>query len=288
MTMNDNQSRGRRAKLERFVSKDIVTYIVLYSLGLLFLVPYLWMLSTSLKPPQLVFSQIPHWIPDTISLQWYSAVLAESQIVRWTFNTFLVAGSTTVVVVVFDSLVAYSLTKLNWFGKRFLTLVIIASFLVPTQVNIVPLYTVISQIGLVNNPLGMILPLSAAPLGIFLLIQFFEDVPDKTIEAARLDGFSSFRIYWKIVLPMMRPALAALSLYTFITTWNQFLWPLVVFQDSTWFTLPIGIVTMQPTNVFQPGAQMAGALIASLPLFVLFLVLQNQLVTAVQAQGTVE
>jgi multiple sugar transport system permease protein len=121
---------------------------------------------------------------------------------------------------------------------------------------------------------------------VFLFTQFFKDLPDSVIEAAKLDGFSTFQIYLRIVLPLMKPAIAALSLYTFVYTWNQFLWPLIVLQGETSFTLPVGIVTTQPTQVFQPGAEMAVTLIAAAPLFIVFLILQEHLVNAVQMQGT--
>lgn len=275
-------------RIETDVSLKMVgLYAFLYGTAFLFLLPYAWMVSTSLKTEQHVFSQVPQWIPSEITFEWYVAVLTGAPMIRWFFNTFLIAGATTVIVVVLNSMIAFSLTKLDWPGKRIVFSVIIASFMVPVFANMVPLYQVIAQFGLVNNPLAVILPFSAMPIGVFLLVQFFRDLPDEVIEAARLDGFSTFQIYYRIVLPLMKPAIAALSLYTFVYTWNQFLWPLIVFQQEAAFTLPVGIVAMQPTQVFQPGAEMAGTLLAVLPLFIVFLLLQEHLVNAVQAQGTV-
>ncbi|QFU84779.1 carbohydrate ABC transporter permease [Natronorubrum aibiense] len=262
-------------------------YAFLYGTAFLFLLPYIWMMSTSLKTEQHVFSQVPQWIPPEITFEWYIAVLTGAPMIQWFLNTLLIAGATTVIVVVLNSMIAFSLTKLEWPGKRIVFGVIIASFMVPVFANMVPLFALISRLGLVNNPLAVILPFSAMPIGVFLLVQFFRDLPDEIIEAARLDGFSTFQIYYRIVLPLMKPAIAALSLYTFVYTWNQFLWPLIVLQQETAFTLPVGIVAMQPTQVFQPGAEMAGTLLAVLPLFIVFLILQEHLVNAVQAQGTV-
>ncbi len=267
--------------------KLVGLYGFLYGTAFLFLLPYAWMVSTSLKPEQEVFSQVPQWIPTDVTFEWYVAVLTGAPMIRWFWNTFLIASATTIIVVVLNSMIAFSLTKLDWPGKRIVFGVIIASFMVPVFANMVPLFQVIAQFGLVNNPLAVILPFSAMPIGVFLLVQFFKDLPDEVIEAARLDGFSTFQIYYRIVLPLMKPAIAALSLYTFVYTWNQFLWPLIVLQQEAAFTLPVGIVAMQPTQVFQPGAEMAGTLLAVLPLFIVFLVLQEHLVNAVQAQGTV-
>jgi len=266
--------------------KTIGLYVALYGTAFLFLVPYLYMLSTSLKTEAFTFTQQPHWIPPKISFHWYQTILDGTPVMQWLINTLVIAAATTIIVVILDSMIAFSLTKLDWPGKRIVFTIIIASFMVPIYANMVPLYTIISDFGLLNSPLAVILPFSAIPIGVFLFTQFFQDLPDSVIEAAKIDGFSTFQIYLRIVLPLMKPAIAALSLYTFVYTWNQFLWPLIVLQGSSAFTLPVGIVTMQPTQVFQPGAEMAGTLIAAAPLFIVFLILQEQLVNAVQMQGT--
>jgi multiple sugar transport system permease protein len=266
--------------------KTVGLYVALYGAALLFLTPYLYMLSTSLKTEEFAFSQQPYWIPPEVTFEWYQAVMQGVPILQWLINTLIIAGATTIIVVIIDSMIAFSLTKLDWPGKRIVFTVIIASFMVPIYANMVPLYTIISDFGLLNSPLAVILPFSAIPIGVFLFTQFFKDLPDSVIEAAKLDGFSTFQIYLRIVLPLMKPAIAALSLYTFVYTWNQFLWPLIVLQGEMSFTLPVGIVTTQPTQVFQPGAEMAVTLIAAAPLFIVFLILQEHLVNAVQMQGT--
>jgi multiple sugar transport system permease protein len=266
--------------------RSLGVYAALYGAAALFLVPYAYMVSTSVKPEQYTFTSQPYWIPPEFTTRWYEAVLSGAPMIQWGVNTFVIAATTTVLVVILDSMIAFSLTKLDWPGKKIVFTVIVASFMVPVFANMVPLYTIITDFGLINNPLAVILPFSAMPIGVFLFTQFFNDLPDSVIEAAKLDGFSTFQIYYKIVLPLMKPAIAALSLYTFVYTWNQFLWPLIVLQGQQQFTLPVGIVTMQPTQVFQPGAEMAGTFLAVLPLFVVFLLLQEHLVNAVQMQGT--
>lgn len=275
--------------LDRIDGKSLRTaglYIVLYGMAFLFLVPYLWMVSMSIKPSAEMFSQVPHWIPSEPTLEWYSFVLSESLVVRWTINTLLIAGVTTLAVLLIDSMIAFSLTRLDWPGQRIVLSVIIASFMVPAYVNIVPLYTLVADLGLISNFAGVILPLTAGPLGVFLLVQFFRDFPDEIEEAARLDGFSTFQIYSRITLPLMKSPLTALALFTFVTSWNQFLWPLIVLQSESTYTLPIGLVTLSSSQVFQPGLMMAATLLASLPLFVVFLLLQDYLIDAVKIQGT--
>lgn len=279
---------GGQGLLDRYgeTLRTAAVYVALYGMAFLFLIPYLWMLSTSIKPKDELFSQVPHWIPSSITLEWYRTVLTESLIIEWTINTFAIAIATTLLVLLVDSLIAFSLTRLDWPGQNVVLGIIIASFMVPAYVNIVPLYTLISELGLLNNYLAVILPLTAGPLGVFLLVQFFRDFPDEIEEAARLDGFSSFQIYARIVLPLMKSPLTALALFTFVTSWNQFLWPLLVLQSNSAYTLPIGLVTLSSNQVFQPGLTMAATLIASLPLFVVFLLLQDYLIDAIQIQGT--
>ncbi|WP_227356533.1 carbohydrate ABC transporter permease [Haladaptatus salinisoli] len=284
--MSARTTDGLWGRIENASLRTAGVYVALYGTAILFLVPYLWMISLSLKPRSAMFSRVPHWIPSNPTLQWYQYVLSESPIVQWTINTFLIAGITTLLVLFFDSLIAFSLTRLEWPGRKFVLSVIIASFMVPAYVNIVPLYTLVSDLGLISNYAGVILPLTAGPLGVFLLVQFFRDFPDELEEAARLDGFSTFKIYSRLMLPMMKSPLTALALFTFVSSWNQFLWPLIVLQSEGSYTLPIGLVTLSSSQVFQPGLMMAATFIASLPLFVVFLLLQDHLINAIQIQGT--
>lgn len=268
--------------------RSIAIHGALYGAAFLFVLPYLWMFTTSIKPREQIYSSVPYLIPSGVTLQWYTQLLENSQIVGWTVNTILLAGATTLVVLVVDAMIAYSLTRLEWPGRRLVFTIIVASFMVPGIINLVPVFMIVSELGLVNNLLGVILPSVANPLGVFMLYQFFRDIPDELEEAARLDGFSRIRIFTHITLPLMRSALAALGLFIFIWTWNAFLWPLIILQDSAMYTLPIGLVTVQDTmGVTEPGIVMASAVIASAPLLVAFLVLQNHLVRAVEMQGTV-
>lgn len=268
--------------------RSIGVHAALYGAAVLFVIPYLWMFATSIKPREQIYSSVPHLVPSGVTLQWYIQLIQNSQIVGWTINTVLLAGATTLVVLLVDAMIAYSLTRLEWPGRKLVFTVIVASFMVPGIINLVPVFMIVSELGLVNNLLGVILPSVANPLGVFMLYQFFRDIPDELEEAARLDGFSRIRIFTHITLPLMRSALAALGLFIFIWTWNAFLWPLIILQKESMYTLPIGLVTVQDTmGVTEPGIVMASAVIASAPLLIAFLVLQNHLVRAVEMQGTV-
>jgi multiple sugar transport system permease protein len=275
--------------LTKNVSLETVgVHAFLYGVALFFLLPYLYMTTISFQPRSDAIDGIPYWIPPEFTLTHYEFMLQESLIVQWTINTFIIAGTATVLILIADSMIAYSLARLDWPGQATILGIIVASFMVPYYLNIVPLFTIVADLGLVNSIWGVILPAVASPLGVFLLYQFFKDIPDEYEEAARLDGFSNFQIYSRIILPLARPVLTALALFMFVFNWNAFLWPLVVLQDNAAFTLPIGLVSQLNAQIYRPGRTMAAALIASVPLLLVFLVLQRYLVRAVEMQGVTE
>lgn len=266
--------------------QSVGTHVVLYGVALLMAIPYLYTISRSFQPRQYLMDPNPYWIPPEITLEHYQYLLTESLFVQWTINTFVIAGGATIIILVIDSMVAFSLTRLDWPGQSIVMGVILASFMVPYYMNIVPLYTVVADLGLVNSYWGVILPAVASPLGVFLLYQFFRDIPDEYEEAARLDGFSTFQIYYRIILPLARPILASLALFMFVYNWNAFLWPLIVLSDEAAYTLPIGLVNLYQGNLTTPGLHMAVTVLASLPLFIVYLFFQGEIVRAVQIQGT--
>lgn len=265
--------------------RTALLYVGIYGTAFAFVVPYLYMISNAFKTDAQMFTNQPNWIPNPVTFEWLTVMLNNSPIIRWTVNTLIIAIATTVIILVVDSMIAFSLTHLDWPGQRVVLALILASFMVPVYVNIVPLYIWVSDLGLINSYLGVILPLTAGPLGVFLFYQFFRDMPEELFEAARLDGFSSLQIYLKIVLPLMKSAVGALALYTFVWSWNRFLWPLLVMQDQIMYTVPVGIVILQPTNTYQPQIQMMGSIFAALPLFILLVILQDKLVNAVAMQA---
>ncbi|WP_330632905.1 carbohydrate ABC transporter permease [Halocatena halophila] len=276
-----NSSRFDTDRLQRYA-----IHAGLYGVAILFVLPYIYMVSLSVQPTEFAISSVPHLIPPAFTLSHYSDLLTDSLIVQWVINTFIVATVATILVLVVDSMIAFSLTRLRWPGQSILLSIIVASFMVPFYVNLVPLFTLVADLGLVSDLLGVILPAVANPLGVFLLYQFFRDIPEEYDEAARIDGFSTFQIYSRIILPISKPILSALAIFVFVFNWNQFIWPVVVLQDQATFTLPLGLVVLRDTFTFQPGLTMASGVIAGLPLFVLFLLLQDRIIQAVQFQGT--
>lgn len=261
-------------------------YVVMYGLAALFFVPYWRMFQLSVTPMSVISQGGFHIIPPEITVAVWKRFLVEQPVIyRWAFNTLLISSITTFIVLVVDSMIAYSITRLEWPGQSIVLGIIMASFMIPGYVNIIPLYTLINDFGLINSYWAIILPFAAGPLGVFLLVQFFRDIPEELEEAARLDGFSSTRIYTHIILPLSTPILTALGLFVFIWSWNQFLWPLIVLNDDTLYTLPIGVVTLRSVNALSPNIIMTSLALASMPLFIVFLLFQDKLISSVQMQA---
>lgn len=263
-----------------------LTYVIMYGAALLFTIPFWRMIVRSFTSMQVISSKGVEWIPPSVSFRvWEEFIFQEPLIITWAINTFIIATVTTLLVVFIDSLVAFSITRLNWPGQRIVFGVIVASFMVPAFVNMIPLYQVVNELGLIDTLPAVILPFTALPLGVFLLVQFFRDIPVELEEAARLDGFSTLRIYTHIILPLARPILTALSLFIFVWSWNQFLWPLIVLQSDSNYTLAVGVVTVRNSHLIQVNLTMATMLVAAAPLFIVFLIFQNKLISAVQLQA---
>lgn len=265
--------------------ESIVTYAAMYGIAFLFLIPLYEMFKLSITPAGYL-GQF-YWVPPEITLSiWESVLLEEPILYRWMLNTFIIASVTTLLVLVFDSLIAFSLTRLEWPGRKVVLGIIVASFMVPAYVNIIPLFQVVNELGMINSYWAVILPFTAGPLGVFLLYQFFKDIPEELEEAARLDGFSTPRIYAQIIIPLSRPILSALGLFTFVWSWNQFLWPLIVLGNDTMYTIPVGAVTLQAVYGEFSNQLMAMLAVVSLPLFIVFLVFQDKLISSVQLQAS--
>ncbi|SEP16694.1 multiple sugar transport system permease protein [Halogranum amylolyticum] len=275
---------------DRLTDRDtlyrIGLYVAMYGLAVVFFVPYWRMFQLSVTPMSVISQGGFHWIPPEVTFAvWQRYLLEEPIIYQWAFNTLLIASITTFIVLVVDSMIAFSITRLDWPGQGIVLAVIMASFMIPGYVNIIPLYTLINNLGLMNSYWAIILPFAAGPLGVFLLVQFFRDIPEELEEAARLDGFSSLRIYARIILPLSTPILTALGLFVFIWSWNQFLWPLIVLNNDVLYTLPIGVVTLRDVNALAPNVIMTSLAMASLPLFIVFLLFQDKLISSVQMQA---
>ncbi|MFJ8582279.1 carbohydrate ABC transporter permease [Micromonospora sp. NPDC093277] len=271
-------------------TRDRVAKIVLYvvlALGLLAVAgPFVWMAISSLKPEREIRDVPPTWWPETVTLDNFRGLFSRLDFPLYFFNSALVAALVMVGNLLFCSLVGYALAKLRYPGKRALLLAVLGMLMVPGMVTFVPQFVLVSNMGLTNTYAGLILPFLVGPFGVFLMRQFLQSIPDELIEAARVDGAGEFRIFWRVVLPLCRPALAALGILTFLASWNNFLWPLVVATTEDKYTLPVALALYSVgENERNYGLLLAGAVVVVLPVLVVFVLLQRHFLRGIATTG---
>ncbi|WP_432483392.1 carbohydrate ABC transporter permease [Kineococcus esterisolvens] len=277
-----SDSRGPKAPLG--IRALLVTGLVVVSL--LWLAPLLWALDTSLKPEAETTAVPPQWIPESgFTLDAYRSVLGSDDLITWFVNSTVVAIAVTVLTVTVSALAAYGFSRTSFRGKNFLLALTVAGIMVPPQILIVPLYKQLIVMGMVDTYWGIILPQLVAPAMVFILKKFFDGVPKELEEAARVDGAGTFRIFWQIIMPLSRSIIAAVAIFVFIGAWNNFLWPLIVTSDPNLMTLPVGLVTVQSTFGIRYAQVMASAILAGLPLIIVFMLFQRQIIKGVATTG---
>ncbi len=249
--------------------------VVLIVLSLAALVPLYWMFATSLTPSAMTVKLPPELIPSEPTLDNYRAVVRQPNFYRWVLNSVIQAVSITAVTVATASMAGYALAKLPFRGSRALFWLFILSMMLPFEAILVPLFLVVTRLGLVDTYLGLLLPLAASPFSIFLMKQFIQTLPTELLDAARVDGAGEARIFWEVVLPLVRPGLAFLGIITFVAQWNSFVWPLVVTRSSEMRTLQVGLVLIREQEPLFFGLQMAAAVLAAIPVIVIFFSFQR-------------
>jgi multiple sugar transport system permease protein len=261
-------------------------YLVLAAGLVVMLAPFLWMLLGSFKPEAELQRVPPTWWPETPSLGNYRQLLDRLDFPRFFANSVLVAVAVTAGNLVFCSMVGYALAKLDFAGKRLLFGLVLAMLMVPGVVTFVPLFVLVSNLGLVNTYPGLILPFLVTPLGVFLMRQFIGGLPDELIEAARIDGAGEWRIFSRVIMPLCGPALATLGILTFLSSWNNFLWPLVVAQSEDKYTLPVALALYSVgQNATRYGLLLAGSVVIIAPVIALFVALQRYFVQGIATTG---
>lgn len=277
--------RSRRISL-----RLILTYLLLTLIGIFFLAPLLWMLSTSLKLPSEYFTQDIRWIPQNPTLEHYRDLLGSSEsaqapVRRWFLNSVIISSAATLLIVSIDALAAYAYARLNFRGKNLIFSILLLTLFMPGIMFLIPNYITIHKLGLLNTYPGVFLPGLASVFGVFFLRQFFSTLPTELEEAARIDGANQFQIFFRIILPLARPALATLAIITFLSSWNDFLWPLLVMTDVERQPLPVGLATLQGAYISEYGTVMAGAVIVAAPVLLLYILLQRYIVKSVATTG---
>jgi multiple sugar transport system permease protein len=261
-------------------------YAVLGAGLLVMVVPFLWMLMTSVKPEGEVRSVPPTWWPETFTLENYEALFTRLDFPTYFLNSVIVALVVTVGNVLFGTMLGYALAKLSFPGKRVVFGLVLLTLMIPGVVTFVPLFVLTTNLGLTNTLPGMFLPFLAAPFGVFLMRQYIQGLPDELIQAARVDGAGELRIFFSVIMPLCGPAMATLGILSFLGSWNNFLWPLVVAQTEDKYTLPVALALYSVgQNATQYGLLLAGAVVVVIPVVAVFIALQRYILQGIAMTG---
>jgi multiple sugar transport system permease protein len=263
------------------------TYLWLGLLGILFLAPLAWMVSTSLKSPDEMANPDLNLLPREPTLESYEKILGQTQtpVFQWFINSLLAATLQTVLILATASMAAYALARMQFPGRRFMTALVLVTLFVPPISLVIPNYVIVAEIGWLDSLTAVVVPGAAGAFGVFFLRQFFLSLPKELEEAAIIDGAGKFRVFWQVILPLSKPALATLALLSFLTNWNDFLWPLYVLFSPENLTLQPGLSTLQSAYQTDYAAMMAGGVIASVPVLLLFVATQRFVVEGVSRSG---
>ena len=256
----------------------------LLSLGAVFMVfPFVWMVLTSLKTGADVYSF--SMIPNPATTQNYSFVFTRTDFVRWFLNSIFVAVMVVSSVLMFDTLVGYTLCKMQFRGKQLVFILIRSTLMVPTEMLIIPWYLMSAQLKWLNTYWSIMFPGLITAFGIFMMRQFFEGVPDELLEAARIDGLNELGIYARIALPLVMPAVSALAIFTFLGNWNAFLWPVIIVSNKELVTLPVGLAMFTTENNPEWERIMTAASLGTVPVLAVFMVFQRQIIEGINLSG---
>jgi len=261
--------------------------------GVLFVMPVVLVYVTSLKPDAEIVkfeSVLPNDPGKGIrdNFQYVLSTPEEIPIFRWLRNSLVISSSVTLLVLTVDSLAAYALARLDLPGRRYVFALIVGTLMVPGQILLVPVYLILSRLGWIDSPLALIVPAGAGAFGVFLLRQFFKGIPRELEEAAMLDGCSRLGIWWHVMLPLSRPALATLAIFTFIGSWNDFVGPLVFLDSVERYTLPVGVALFQTSYTSQYGLTLAASVICTTPILLIFLLFSRHIIRGMAMTGLKE
>ena len=249
------------------------------------LLPLLWMLAASLMPAGEANSYPPRLWPSAVTFEHYIALFTRLDLGRYLLNSALLASAVTAIALFVNSMAGYAFAKFRFRYRDRLFQGLLAAMVIPAQVAMLPLFLLLKQFGLINTYWGVIIPGMASIFGIFLIRQYLLAIPDSLLDAARMDGAGEFRIYWSLILPLCRPILVTLAIFTFLGAWNDFMWPLIVLTDSSMYTLPVALANLLGEHVQDTELMMAGSVLTVLPVMLLFVALQKYYIAGIMLGG---
>jgi multiple sugar transport system permease protein len=288
----DPQEPARTAKPRKPGAKtplgQILFWLMLGVLSLIFLAPLLWMVSTSFKTPEASTSLELSWIPQPWDVSAYQTLFSAGSanpVLRWFFNSMFSAAVNAILIVAVDACAAYALARMDFPGKKLIFTTVITTIFLPSFVFLIPNFLIVSQLGWLDSLWAIIVPSAGGAFGVFFLRQFFSTLPKELEEAAIIDGANQWKIFIKVILPLSRPALSTLAVLSFLTNWNDFLWPVYVLFSPETQTLPSGLAKLQNAATVNYPIIMAGAVVASVPVIMIFIIAQRQVIESVSRSG---
>lgn len=272
---------GRRAP----TVSTVLRVTVLATMAIAVVVPIVWLVLSSFKSPAELAQQPPTLLPESFTPTNYTEAFTSFPFGRYLLNSVIVVVGATTLTVTINAMAAYALAKYNFRGRDALFVLTLATIMIPLQVILIPVYQVTASLGLTNSLWGLIIPAAATPTGVFLLRQYMLTIPDELIDAAHIDGAGEFSTFVRVVLPLCTPALAVLAIFSVVWRWNDFLWPLVVAQDESVYTLPVALARFAGQEVVPFNLILAMSVVSILPVIILFLFMQKQIVNGIAATG---
>jgi multiple sugar transport system permease protein len=276
---------AERPQRRRSSTGRIITVVVLVILAIIWILPILWAIDTSLKPEGETTAIPVSWFASHFTFDAYITTFATTNLPRWYFNSFLTSAIISIVTVILASMAAFAFSRVPFKGRNILFWIILAGIMVPIQILIVPLFTQMQSFGLVDTYWGIMLPQFASPIAVFIFKQYFDGIPKELEEAAIMDGASRWRVYWQIWMPLARPAIAAVAIFAFVISWNNFLWPFIVISGNNMMTVPVGLSTVQTSFGVRYAQIMASAVLGGIPVLIVFLFFQRQIVQGIAGTG---
>ena len=278
-----NEFEIRMSQLEKLRPARVITWTLLFLGGVVMITPIIFMVSTSFKSGQEVY--VLSIFPDAPTLKNYLFILEESKFLKWMLNSLWVATFSAASVLFFDSLVGYTLAKFSFRGRQLIFIAILSTLMIPTEMLIIPWYMMSRTFGWIDTYWGIAFPGLMTGFGTFLMRQFFMSLPDELIDAARIDGWSEFSIWWRIAMPLVVPALSALAIFHFLGNWTAFIWPLIVTNDPEIYTIPVGIASFNGEFQMDWEVVMTASALATLPTLAVFLLLQRFIIRGIMLAG---
>lgn len=255
--------------------KKITLYLVLAVTGFLTIVPFIWMISASFMSDGQASVFPPRFIPKFFTLEQYELLIIRLNVSVNFMNSIILSVLITFISLFLNSMAGFAFAKYRFAGSEKLFKLLLSSMIIPAQVTMLPLFLMLKSVGLINTYMAIIIPGLANIFGIFLIKQYVMSIPDSLIEAARIDGASDFQIYSRIILPLAKPILVTLAIFTFMGVWNDFLWPLIALTDNSMYTLPVALANLMGEHTKDPELMMAGSVLTILPVIIVFLALQK-------------